>query len=189
MSRSFIQITIISIVLSLPYRACAQLYCQNQTQQEVWLSLAYNYIAADADISNNIWITEGWFYIPAGGTVQLASHIGYDKGKGIKTNFFFYAYQPGGRDWNGSRRFIIDYDSPRNTQRLSFKVEYANQTSAFNDYPNLREALFKKGTNTQQKQHTLILRQDDENDPPYKQELLLRSYFKTENDFGNYGNE
>lgn len=164
MKRVFFIVPLLLVIASLT--ANAQLYCRNETDKAVWLTLAYNYVPADVQLvsSGDTWITEGWFYIPANGVVQLTSHIGYDRVLGTKSNFFYYAEQQGGREWYGARRYLIDHVAERNPNQLSFRIEKAQNKGVYKDVPQLILMPFKGATNTRESQYTFVLRQDDKNE-------------------------
>ncbi|OWY24765.1 hypothetical protein C7N43_14905 [Sphingobacteriales bacterium UPWRP_1] len=173
--------TIIALVLFLGLFSAtnlkAQLYCTNLSDAPVWLAIAYNYVpdATDVEISaaeTDRWITEGWVYLDVGQTAQLSTHIGFSREYGIKTNFFYYAYQPGGREWRGARKFLIDAN-PADVDPHSFKsrIEYANQPERYNGYPTIRYAPFKGATEGKEGRFDIVLKQNDENDPMMNAEM------------------
>lgn len=144
----------------------AQVYCRNETDKPVWLALAYNFVPNDIVMvsTGDIWISEGWFYIPPQGIVQLTTHIGYSREYGTKTNFFYYAEQVNGRDWYGARSYLVDYKAERSTTQLAFKIEKAQNSFTYKDVPQLRMMPFKGATNTREAQYTIVLRPDDPNE-------------------------
>jgi len=148
----------------------AQLFCTNQTNKDVWLSIAYNHLPDEAaNASENIWVTEGWIYVAPNDTLQLTSHMGYKRGHGVKTLFFYNAYQPDGREWTGPRKFLVD-PNPTDVEphKFDFKIEYANNADLYKDRPNLKFVQFKAASfyGDENRQYLITLRNDDENDPP-----------------------
>ncbi|MBK6890557.1 MAG: hypothetical protein IPI59_02275 [Sphingobacteriales bacterium] len=172
---------LIGIFIANTIAANAQLFCQNTTNKDIWLSLAYNYVPIEKIGEPDLYDTfvcEGWFYVPAGGAAQLTTHIGFDRKHGVKTNFFFYAYQIGGREWSGSRLFLTDFNAPKKQGQLGFKIENAQKT-ATNTNPQYWTLNFKRGVNTDMATYVLVLREDDVNDPPHS----LEAAFDAENPF------
>ena len=102
----------------------AQLFCTNQTDKDVWLSIAYNHLAEEAVNANeNRWVTEGWIYVGPRDTLQLTTHMGYKRGHGVKTLFFYNAYQPDGREWTGPRKFLVDPNPSKvEPDKFDFKI-------------------------------------------------------------------
>jgi hypothetical protein len=147
-------------------QAKAQLYCYNETAKPIWLALVYNYVPADIVMvsSGDTWISEGWFYIPPNERVQLTTHIGYHREFGTKSNFFYYAEQVGGRDWYGSRAYLVDVQAERNPTQLSYRIEKAQSSYIYKDVPQLKTMPFKGATNTRDAQYTIVLRENDANE-------------------------
>jgi hypothetical protein len=87
----------IAILTAINTNVYAQVYCRNETAKPVWLALVYNFVPPNIQMvsSGDTWISEGWYYIAPSETIQLSSHIGYDRNIGTKTNFFYYAEQEG----------------------------------------------------------------------------------------------
>ncbi len=91
---------------------------------------------------------EGWLYILPKDTVQLTTHLGIDKEKGIITNVFYYAYQPDGRKWEGNRKFLADVYPPNvSPDKYSYLIDDANHVRNEQTNPNIQVLLFKAGTN------------------------------------------
>lgn len=158
------------ILISYSSTCKAQLFCTNQTQQDVWLAIAYNHLAEEAkNASENRWVTEGWIYVAPHDTLQLTSHMGYKRGDGVKTLFFYNAYQPNGREWTGPRKFLVD-PNPANVEpnKFDFKIEFANKADLYENQPQLKYVQFKAASyyGDEHGQYLITLRNDDENDPP-----------------------
>ncbi len=150
--------------------AYAQLECTNRTELPVWIAIAYNYTPPDSDWSDNDWVTEGWLYIKPGDTVTLSKHMGYDKEMGFKNNFFYYAYQPNGREWKGIRKFALDKRPPnaKTPDEFDFKIRRAhkNLTVDKRRNPNYERFLFKGGDLGDKSYAIIELGQNDINDTP-----------------------
>ena len=148
----------------------AQLFSTNQTDKDVWLAIAYNHLPEEVKNANeNRWVTEGWIYIGPNDTLQLTSHMGYKRGYGVKTLFFYNAYQPGGREWTGPRKFLVDPNpSDVEPHKFDFKIEYANKADLYKNQPQLKYVQFKAASYYGDKngQYLITLKNDDENDPP-----------------------
>jgi hypothetical protein len=149
--------------------ANAQVFCTNHTDKEVWIAVAYNHVPEKSvTVNDNYWVCEGWLYVGVNDTVQLTSHMGYQSGLGIKTHFFYHAYQPNSRTWTGPRKFLVDPNPPNvNPKKFDFKVVNANRPDLYVDKPNLTYLQFKAATyGDRSGQYLIVLNQDDTNDPP-----------------------
>ena len=174
----FIQITLFVLFTSLSVKA--QVFCTNQTEKGAWIAVAYNYLKdPDWEWKRDTWRSEGWLYIQPYDTIQLTTHLGLDREKGVITNVFYYAYQPDGRTWSGSRKFLVDvYPSNISPDKYSYQIDDANHIRDDQTNPNIQVLLFKAGTNAHQKGKFLItLRQTDANDPFVKHEPDYPSEF------------
>lgn len=159
----------------------AQLYCHNNTEKDVWISIAYNYVPKEVvDVSTgDTWVSEGWFFVAPGATVQLTTHLGTNSQYGTKTNFYYYAFQEGkdGRDWFGSHAFLVDNKAPYLKDQLSFRIEKANSKPTYANVPNLQMMPFKLGVLGLHGQHVLELDKDTPNDELVKHDEKDRSVF------------
>lgn len=162
----------------------AQLYCRNNTNQELWVAVAYSYVPADApgmSISGqDDWISEGWYSIPPKGTVQLTSHIGYDPVLGSKTNFYYYAMHQGGREYSGGRFYLIDNAAPFTPNKLSFRIEKASNKNDYHpNVSNLHMRAFIPATVQESGEFIIEVNGDEINDEPIIHDLSHEeSYFK-----------
>lgn len=156
----------IAILTAINTNVYAQVYCRNETAKPVWLALVYNFVPPNIQMvsSGDTWISEGWYYIAPSETIQLSSHIGYDRNIGTKTNFFYYAEQEGGRMWFGARQYLIDNSAPKTPDQLSFRIEKAQGKHYYNEVAQLQLMPFKGATNTRESHYTIVLRQDDKNE-------------------------
>ncbi len=150
----------------------AQLFCTNESEAPVWLAVAYNQvtkIGMDATTVEDIWVTEGWIYLDVGYTAQISTHLGFDKTEGMKSNFFYYAYQPvdGGKEWRGNRKFLVDIE-PENVDPFTFKTKilFANMPEKYSHRKSIQYMPFKVATNMNFGYYTIVLKQDDEDEPP-----------------------
>lgn len=174
----FTQIILFVIFANLSVKA--QVFCTNQTEKAAWIAVAYNYLKDPAwEWNQNIWRSEGWLYVQPRDTIQLTTHLGLDYKKGIITNVFYYAYQPNGRTWEGSREFLADvYPANASPDKYSYQIDHANHIRDVQTNPNIQVLLFKAGTNAHQKDKFLItLRQSDANDPYVRHESDYPSEF------------
>lgn len=165
--RHFLQTIIFLLLANVSVKA--QVFCTNQTEKGVWIAVAYNYLQdATWEWKRDTWRSEGWLYVLPKDTVQLTTHLGIDKEKGVITNVFYYAYQPDGRKWEGNRKFLADVYPPNvSPDKYSYLIDDANHVRDEQTNPNIQVLLFKAGTNAYQKGTFLItLRQTDVNDPP-----------------------
>jgi len=161
---------LLSALLALacnPFLAYGQLYCTNHTTQGVWLAIAYNFVEpTQPNCQINSWVTEGWLYVAPNDTAILSNFIGFDKHGGVKTNFFYYAYQVDGRDWSGPRKFLVDPNPhPVDPNRYDFRINDANlpEKHPNTDYVYVN---FKTGVWGKDNSYTLVLSPDDQNDLP-----------------------
>ncbi len=155
------------------------LRCTNQTALPVWIAVAYNHIP-DLD-SKDTWVCEGWLYIEPRDTVVLSRHMGFDRTDGIKTNFFYYAYQvgQGAREWKGIRKFLVDISKPSSKDEFEFSISRAHK---LDDNPNHKRYHFKAGVlgapgadpNARPKD-MIVLRQSDRNDVPDKSSGVVKA--------------
>lgn len=163
----FFQIILFVLFTNLSVKA--QVFCTNQTEKGAWIAVTYNYLKDFRwDWKQDTWRSEGWLYIQPYDTIQLTTHLGLDREKGIITNVFYYAYQPDGRTWSGSRKFLADvYPANISSDKYAYQIDDANHIRDEQTNPNIQVLLFKAGTNAHQKGRFLItLRQSDVNDPP-----------------------
>jgi len=148
----------------------AQLYCTNQTNAPVWIAIAYNYIDWTPGMGDvkDTWVTESWLYIEPGDSAVLSSHMGYDRELGSKTNFFYHAFQdvPGGRTWEGIRKFMLDTTppNPRKKGEFDLRISRAHKEAIRAKNPSYKWHLFKAGTLGTKQSHIIVLRQNDIND-------------------------
>lgn len=158
------------LFFSLP--TYAQLFCTNESANPVWLAVAYSQIKKTNSLDTSpeeVWLSEGWIYLKVGQTAQLTTHIGFDRIEGNKTNFYYYAYQPveGGKEWRGNRKFLVDVD-PEEVDPFLFKTKilYANMPEKYRHRKSVQFKPFKMATNITQGFYTIVLKQDDRNEPP-----------------------
>ncbi|MBL7784317.1 MAG: hypothetical protein JNM36_00240 [Chitinophagales bacterium] len=174
-------LSIMSLLMSFSSFAIAQVYCTNQTDKGAWIAVAYHHIMdLTKSAAESPYVTEGWLYVVPYDTIQVGTHLGWNKQYGCKSNYYFYAYQPGGRNWSGTRYFLVN-TNPDNVRpdQLSFRVEFANKTGAAYKGGSIQPLGFKKGTNQNEGKFLIILREDDENDPPVTPEE--KNFFEPSN--------
>ncbi|MBK8472031.1 MAG: hypothetical protein IPL33_07595 [Sphingobacteriales bacterium] len=178
------KLLIMALSLALSSHALwAQMYCRNDTQELVWISIAYNHVPADAPgmsvVSQDNWIIEGWYSVQPGETVQLSSHIGYDRVLGSKTNFFFYGTSKS-RDYSGGRFFLIDNSAPFLPNQLSFRVDKGNRQSLYHpNVPSLQKRPFRPTTEQKDGEYTIVIAGNEINDEPIMHDVEHEeSYFK-----------
>lgn len=166
------------------HQLSAQVYCKNGTSMGIWLVLAYNYVPPGVETAelwtHDTWISEGWFFIPAGKTVQVSTHVGYDTKYGIKTNYFYFAThdRADGRDWYGNRKLLYDNTAPKNADRLSFRIEKANSKNSYQDVPNLVGLPFKLVKTIGDAPYTIELDMNTPNDEFVEHDAEWESQFK-----------
>jgi hypothetical protein len=175
--------TLIAMLVFAQQLLLAQVYCRNSTPKDVWVAVAYNYVPSNSPdmqvIQHDNWISEGWFYIPPQGTVQLSSHIGYHASNGIKTNYFYYATHRNGRDYAGGRFYLIDNTAEFSPDKLSFRIEEANSKDNYPQMSNLQMRPFRPATIQNEGQYTIIIQGDELNDEPIIHDIQHEeSYFK-----------
>ncbi len=158
------------LIGAISKQANAQLICTNQTDKPVWIAIAYNYTPADSGWEDNTWVTEGWKYINPKDSVILSEHMGYDREMGIKNNFFFYAFQPNGREWKGIRKFALDSRSPDKDKpdEYEFRITRAHKEITVDPRrnPHNKRYLFKGGVLGDKPKDVITLRQSDIDDTP-----------------------
>ncbi len=171
--------SILILLLANTTTGFAQLYAHNNTAKNVWLSIVYNYVPPTVqDVSaGDTWVSEGWFFLPPGATIQLTTHLGTNGDYGTKTNFFYYAFQEGGRDWFGARAFLVDTKAAYLKDQLSFRIEKANSKPTYANVPNLQMMPFKLGVLGLHGHHTLELEQSTPNDELVKHDENSKSVF------------
>jgi len=153
---------------ALVNKSYAQLYCTNQTDLPVWVSVAYNYIDMKQADPKDTWVVEGWLYVEPRDTIVLSEHLGYDgESETIKTNFFYHAYQdaPNGRSWEGIRKFMCDTEPPTNREEFEFRIPRAHKEAIQFKNPTYKWYLFKAGVLGRDNKPAIVtLKQNDVND-------------------------
>ncbi len=169
MKRLFCSLLTAFAFFCVAQNANAQLAMTNQTDKPVWVAVTYNFVEADADWSDNTWVSEGWLYIAPGDTTTVSRHIGFDRNDGIKTNFFYYAFQPDGREWKGIRKFVVEDPTDLDAldkERFEYRIPRAHKEATLTKKPNYVRRLFKGGTLGKNPYEVITLRANDLDDTP-----------------------
>ncbi|MGB0840538.1 MAG: hypothetical protein ACPGXL_10370 [Chitinophagales bacterium] len=126
----------------------AQLFGENQTQQRIWVAVAYHLHGDEMT-----WVSESWIGIDPGEKVEL-SYLGYDSSLGGgRSNFFVRAIQegPNGKIWEGDRKFLLDSTVDPTAggvapDKFEKRVRAAHDRASIGRDRSLRFAQFAPGT-------------------------------------------
>lgn len=142
----------------------AQLLCTNNTSEPVWVAIAYHFTPKYGQVwEEGNWVSDGWFYITPGKTLQLHSYIGVNATLGLAFDFYYFAFQPNGKEWRGSRNFLTDIDPNKkiSPDLLDFRIFHADNTEAYPEMPYYVPFEFKFATRQRSGSYTIELKVDD----------------------------
>ena len=163
LKRFFVWLTGVCLSLvCLP--AQAQLFCTNTTSKPVWIAIAYHYTPRyEQTWEEGNWVSDGWFYITPGNTIQLHSYIGVNATLGLAFDFYYFAFQPNAKEWRGDRNFLTDINPNKkiSPNLLDFRIYHADNIEAYPENSNYVPFDFRFATGQRSGAYTIILKEND----------------------------